>query len=97
MLRERLRRAGKAATVAHRRFIPAMMARSLGTTIEDVEAELVRRGGAGPSPSRTHIYVILKGHTFARLTATPWNGTVYINPTGNPGMARAEPATPLTG
>ena len=71
---------------------PGEMARLLGTTIEDVEANRVEV--ARSFAVTNHIYVILKGHR--TLIATP-DGTVYINPTGNPGMATGGTGDVLTG
>ncbi len=71
---------------------PGEMARLLGASVEDVQAnriELTREF------AQTHrLFVILKG--FRTLVITP-EGTVYINPTGNPGMATGGTGDVLTG
>lgn len=61
---------------------PGEMARLVGMSIEDVQAN--RLEVARTFATTHHVYVVLKGHR--TLIATP-DGTVYINPTGNPGMA----------
>ena len=71
---------------------PGEMARLLGVSIEDVQAdrlEIARRFA-----TTHHAYVVLKGHR--TLIATP-DGTVFINPTGNPGMATGGTGDVLTG
>ena len=67
---------------------PGEMARLVGMSIEEVQAN--RLEVARTFASAHHVYVVLKGHR--TLIATP-EGKVFINPTGNPGMARAAPAT----
>jgi ADP-dependent NAD(P)H-hydrate dehydratase / NAD(P)H-hydrate epimerase len=61
---------------------PGEMARLVDMTIEDVQAN--RLEVARTFAQTHHVYVVLKGHR--TLIATP-QGTVFINPTGNPGMA----------
>lgn len=71
---------------------PGEMARLLGTTVEDVQA---RRLEVARTFATSHrLYVVLKGHR--TLIATP-DGTVFINPTGNPGMATGGTGDVLTG
>lgn len=71
---------------------PGEMARLVGTSTEDVQANrlAVARGFA----TAHQLYVVLKGHR--TLIATP-DGTVFINPTGNPGMATGGTGDVLTG
>jgi len=71
---------------------PGEMARLLGVTTEEVQANRleIARGFA----ETHHVYVVLKGHR--TLIATP-DGTVFINPTGNPGMATGGTGDVLTG
>jgi len=61
---------------------PGEMARLVGMSIEDVQAN--RLDVARTFATTHHVYVVLKGHR--TLIATP-DGAVFINPTGNPGMA----------
>ena len=61
---------------------PGEMARLVGVSNHDVQAN--RLAIAREFATSHHLYVILKGHR--SLVATP-DGTVFINPTGNPGMA----------
>ncbi len=71
---------------------PGEMARLLGITTEAVQAnrlEVSRRFA-----SEHQVYVVLKGHR--TVIATP-DGTVFINPTGNPGMATGGTGDVLTG
>lgn len=61
---------------------PGEMARLAGLTIEEVQANRIE---VARTFATTHqVYVVLKGHR--TLVATP-EGTVFVNPTGNPGMA----------
>jgi len=61
---------------------PGEMARLVGMSIEEIQAN--RLEVARTFAQTHHVYVVLKGHR--TLIATP-DGTVFINPTGNPGMA----------
>jgi NAD(P)H-hydrate epimerase len=71
---------------------PGEMARLLGTTVADVERDRleVARGLA----VARNVSVVLKGA--ASVIAVP-SGEVYINPTGNPGMASGGTGDVLTG
>ncbi|MGE0450183.1 MAG: NAD(P)H-hydrate dehydratase [Vicinamibacterales bacterium] len=71
---------------------PGEMARLVGVSVEDVQAN--RLTVAREFASAHHVYVILKGHR--TVIATP-SGTVFINPTGNPGMATGGTGDVLTG
>ncbi|HEY3381441.1 MAG TPA: NAD(P)H-hydrate dehydratase [Vicinamibacterales bacterium] len=71
---------------------PGEMARLLGVTTEDVQAH---RLDIARNFATTHgLYVVLKGHR--TIIATP-KGRVFINPTGNPGMATGGTGDVLTG
>src|SRR3989338_142390 len=71
---------------------PGEMARLLNTTSKKVQGD--RIGAGRRLATKYGIYVILKG---ARtIIATP-DGDVYINPTGNPGMATAGTGDVLSG
>ena len=61
---------------------PGEMARLVGMSIEEVQANRLEVARTFASTHR--VYTVLKGHR--TLIATP-DGTVFINPTGNPGMA----------
>jgi NAD(P)H-hydrate epimerase len=61
---------------------PGEMARLVGLSAHDVQAN--RLVVAREFATSHHLYVILKGHR--TLVAAP-DGKVFINPTGNPGMA----------
>ncbi len=71
---------------------PGEMARLVGCTIEDVQAD--RMGIARDFASSHKLYVVLKG--YRTLVATP-DGKVFINPTGSPGMATGGTGDVLTG
>jgi NAD(P)H-hydrate epimerase len=71
---------------------PGEMARLVGSSVEDVQAN--RIDVAGTFASAHHVYVVLKGHR--TVIATP-EGHVFINPTGNPGMATAGTGDVLCG
>jgi ADP-dependent NAD(P)H-hydrate dehydratase / NAD(P)H-hydrate epimerase len=71
---------------------PGEMARLVGKSIADVQANRIEV--ATSFATTHHIYVVLKGHR--TVIATP-EGRVYINPTGNPGMATGGTGDVLTG
>jgi hydroxyethylthiazole kinase-like uncharacterized protein yjeF len=71
---------------------PGEMARLVGMSIDEVQAsrlEIARNFAVAH-----HLYVVLKGHR--TLIATP-DEKVFINPTGNPGMATGGTGDILTG
>jgi hydroxyethylthiazole kinase-like uncharacterized protein yjeF len=71
---------------------PGEMARLVGMTADEVQAsrlEIARNFAVAH-----HVYVVLKGHR--TLIATP-DEKVFINPTGNPGMATGGTGDVLTG
>jgi NAD(P)H-hydrate epimerase len=71
---------------------PGEMARLVGMSIEEVQAsrlEIARNFARGH-----HLYVVLKGHR--TIIATP-DEKVFINPTGNPGMATGGTGDVLSG
>jgi hydroxyethylthiazole kinase-like uncharacterized protein yjeF len=71
---------------------PGEMARLVGRSVEDVQND--RIGTATDFATLHHVYVVLKGHR--TVIATP-EGRVYVNPTGNPGMATGGTGDVLTG
>ena len=71
---------------------PGEMARLVGVPVEDVQANRIEIASDFAATHR--VYVVLKGHR--TLLATP-GGRVYINPTGNPGMATGGTGDVLTG
>jgi NAD(P)H-hydrate epimerase len=71
---------------------PGEMARLAGLTAADVQRQ--RLNISRDFATVHHVYVILKG--YRTLVATP-EGVVYINPTGNPGMATGGSGDVLTG
>jgi hydroxyethylthiazole kinase-like uncharacterized protein yjeF len=71
---------------------PGEMARLLGVSVEDVQAD--RLGTARRFAEVHGVYVILKGHR--TVVATP-AGRAFINPTGNPGLATGGTGDVLTG
>jgi hydroxyethylthiazole kinase-like uncharacterized protein yjeF len=71
---------------------PGEMARLVGGTVDDVQAN--RLGLARDFASRHRVYLILKGHR--TLIATP-DGKVFVNPTGSPGMATGGTGDVLSG
>ncbi len=71
---------------------PGEMARLVGMSTDEVQAsrlEIARNFALAH-----HVFVVLKGHR--TLIATP-DGKVFINPTGNPGMATGGTGDILTG
>jgi NAD(P)H-hydrate epimerase len=71
---------------------PGEMSRLTGLSTADVQAD---RLGVAPKFAREHnLIVVLKGHR--TLIAWP-DGTVWVNPTGNPGMATGGTGDVLTG
>jgi NAD(P)H-hydrate epimerase len=71
---------------------PAEMARLLGTTVPAVQRD--RIACARDLAVTLDLHVVLKG---ARTVIAHPDGTVYINPTGNPGMAAGGMGDVLTG
>ena len=71
---------------------PGEMARLVGMSSDEVQAS--RLEVAKNFAVAHHLYVVLKGHR--TLIATP-DGKVFINPTGNPGMATGGTGDVLTG
>jgi hydroxyethylthiazole kinase-like uncharacterized protein yjeF len=71
---------------------PGEMARLVGMSTDEVQSsrlEIARNFAVAH-----HLYVVLKGHR--TLIATP-DAKVFINPTGNPGMAKGGTGDVLTG
>jgi hydroxyethylthiazole kinase-like uncharacterized protein yjeF len=71
---------------------PGEMARLIGSTIEEVQANRIEV--ASTFATTHHTYVVLKGHR--TVIATP-DGGVFINPTGNAGLATGGTGDLLTG
>lgn len=71
---------------------PGEMARLAGTTVEELQAN--RLEIARTFATTHHVYLVLKGHR--TLIASP-EGAVYVNMTGNPGMASGGTGDVLTG
>ena len=71
---------------------PGEMARLVGMSAEEVQGS--RLDVARNFAAAHHLYVVLKGHR--TLIATP-DEKVFINPTGNPGMATGGTGDVLTG
>jgi NAD(P)H-hydrate epimerase len=71
---------------------PGEMARLMGKSVDDIQAD--RIGAAKNAAKRYKAIVVLKGaHT---VIAAP-DGGVFVNPTGNPGMASGGMGDVLTG
>ena len=91
--------AGDASALGHRRECdvivtphPGEMARLAGKSTEQIQADRV---GAALALATAHrLYVVLKGHQ--TVVATP-DGSAFVNPTGNPGMATGGAGDVLTG
>ncbi|MBI5589939.1 MAG: NAD(P)H-hydrate dehydratase [Deltaproteobacteria bacterium] len=71
---------------------PGEMSRLTGVSVSDIQAD--RIGIARRFSRDHHVHLILKG---ARTVIAHPDGTVYINPTANPGMAAAGMGDVLTG
>ena len=71
---------------------PGEMARLIGSTIDEVQSN--RIDVASEFASTHHVYVVLKGHR--TIIATP-EGHIFINPTGNAGLATGGTGDVLTG
>jgi len=71
---------------------PAEMARLLGTSVADVQRDRV--GAARGLASEFGVHVALKG---AATVVAAADGRVFLNPTGNPGMASGGTGDVLTG
>ena len=71
---------------------PGEMARLIGASVSDVQANRLQVATDFATTHRVH--VVLKGHR--TVIATP-EGRVFINPTGNPGMATGGTGDVLTG
>lgn len=82
-------RAGAVVMTPH----PGEMAKFLGVTVSAVQG--ARREIARSTAHRVGAVVVLKGHR--TVVAAPGRGGVYVNRTGNPGMATAGMGDVLTG
>ena len=71
---------------------PGEMARLVGLSVDDVQAN--RLQVAGEFATSRRVWVVLKGHR--TIIATP-SGRTFINPTGNSGLATAGTGDVLTG
>ena len=71
---------------------PGEMARLAGVATDEVQAN--RLDVAADFATTHRVYVVLKGHR--TVIATP-TGRIFLNPTGNPGMATAGTGDVLTG
>jgi NAD(P)H-hydrate epimerase len=71
---------------------PGEMARLIGSSVDEVQAN--RIDVATEFATTHHLYVVLKGHR--TIIATP-EGHVFINPTGNAGLATGGTGDVLTG
>jgi hydroxyethylthiazole kinase-like uncharacterized protein yjeF len=71
---------------------PGEMARLIGFTAKEVQED--RIGISRKFSQSRHVHLVLKGHR--TLVATP-KGEIFINPTGNPGMASGGTGDVLTG
>ncbi|MDD4334657.1 MAG: NAD(P)H-hydrate dehydratase, partial [Desulfotomaculaceae bacterium] len=71
---------------------PGEMARLMGVAPKDIQAD--RIGNAVKATAAWNVVTLLKG---ARTVVAALDGAVYINPTGNPGMATGGSGDVLTG
>ncbi|MGH9349619.1 MAG: NAD(P)H-hydrate dehydratase [Vicinamibacterales bacterium] len=71
---------------------PGEMARLIGSSTDEVQANRIEV--ASDFATTHHVYVVLKGHR--TIVATP-EGRIFINPTGNAGMATGGTGDVLTG
>ena len=71
---------------------PGEMARMLGARVDDVQRDRIETARA--FAARYRAYVVLKG---ARSVIGTPDGRVFVNPTGNPGMASGGTGDVLTG
>ncbi|MBI3048323.1 MAG: NAD(P)H-hydrate dehydratase [Acidobacteria bacterium] len=71
---------------------PGEMARLVGSSVEEVQRNRIEVAGNFAASHR--VYVVLKGHR--TIIATP-EGHVFINPTGNAGLATGGTGDVLTG
>jgi NAD(P)H-hydrate epimerase len=71
---------------------PGEMARLLGITTKEVQKDRVRI--ATDAAKNWNAYVLLKG--FHTILASP-DGEIFVNPTGNPGLAKGGSGDVLTG
>ena len=71
---------------------PGEMARLVGVTVDEVQTNRIQIASEFAVSRR--LYVVLKGHR--TIAATP-DGRVFINPTGNAGMATGGTGDALTG
>ena len=71
---------------------PGEMARLLGVSVEEVQENRIKF--ARSVAVEQHLYVVLKG--YRTVVATP-EGNVFLNLTGNPGMATGGMGDVLTG
>jgi NAD(P)H-hydrate epimerase len=71
---------------------PGEMARLIGSSVEEVQGNRIEVAGNFAASHR--IYVVLKGHR--TIIATP-EGHIFINPTGNAGLATGGTGDVLTG
>lgn len=86
---ERLTGTGRSVIVTPH---PGEMARLLGVPVDAVQSD--RLNLARSFAREHHVIVVLKGHR--TLTVGP-DGTAFVNPTGNPGMATGGTGDVLTG
>jgi ADP-dependent NAD(P)H-hydrate dehydratase / NAD(P)H-hydrate epimerase len=71
---------------------PGEMARLAGCSTAEIQAD--RLGAATGFATQHHVHLVLKG--FRTITTDP-GGAVWVNPTGNPGMAKGGSGDVLTG